>query len=202
MRSERPPFSSIVSSSIIAGAHFLSSIVVVLAFIFVTMFVEIPQTFLNYAVAAALGILAFMFWREKSEDLQETQHGHLHDHAEYLEHDHVHWHRETGYHMHVHVHQKRTVPTLAAIAGLALVLGFAHEEEFVILTLAVGGIDPLLLMAAYASAVAAALIGITVLAVQVYEYIQHRIIHYTKYLPKLSALVLAIMAVGFAFGLF
>jgi hypothetical protein len=166
------------------------------------MFVEIPQTFLNYAVAAALGILAFMFWREKSEDLYETQHGHLHDHAEYMEHDHVHWHRETGCHMHMHVHQKRTMPTLAALAGLALVLGFAHEEEFVILTLAVGGIDPLLLMAAYASSVAAALIGITVLSVQIYEYVQHRIIYYTKYLPKLSALVLAAMAAGFALGLF
>jgi hypothetical protein len=62
-------FGSIVSSSIIAGAHFLSSIAVVLAFIFVSMFIQIPQTYMNYAVGIALAILAFMFWREKSEDL-------------------------------------------------------------------------------------------------------------------------------------
>lgn len=75
---KRPLLSSLASSSILAGAHFLSSIVVVAAFIFVTMFIQIPQTYLNYAVAAALGILAFLFWKEKGEDLIETQHGHLH----------------------------------------------------------------------------------------------------------------------------
>jgi inner membrane protein involved in colicin E2 resistance len=55
-------------------------------------------------------------------------------------------------------------------------------------------------MVAYASSVAIALIGITVLAVKVYLHIQHKVIHYTKYLPKISALVLAAMAVGFASG--
>jgi hypothetical protein len=106
-----------------------------------------------------------------------------------------------GNHTHMHLHQKRSLPTLAAIAGFALVLGFAHEEEFVILTLAIGGINPLILMIAYATAVAAGLIGITVLAVKLYSYIQHKVIQYTKYLPKISALILAAMAVGFAAGL-
>jgi hypothetical protein len=55
-------------------------------------------------------------------------------------------------------------------------------------------------MVAYAAAVAAGLIGITVLAVKVYSYIEHRVMPYTKYLPKISALILAIMAVGFALG--
>jgi nickel/cobalt transporter (NicO) family protein len=201
IRSKRPLFSSIASSGIIAGAHFLSSIAVVLAFIFVSMLVQIPQTYLNYAVAIALGILAFIFWREKSEDLEEAQHGHLHhENTDHIDHEHPHWHKEIGYHTHEHIHQQRVRPTLAAIAGFALVLGFAHEEEFVILSLAVGGVNPILLMVAYASSVAIALIGITVLAVKVYMHIQHKVIHYTKYLPKISALVLAAMAVGFAFG--
>ena len=78
IRNKRPLLSSLTSSSILAGAHFLSSIVVVAAFIFVTMFIQIPQTYLNYAVAAALGLLAYLFWKEKGEDLIETQHGHLH----------------------------------------------------------------------------------------------------------------------------
>jgi nickel/cobalt exporter len=201
IRNKRPLLSSLTSSSILAGAHFLSSIVVVAAFLFVTMFIQIPQTYLNYAVAAALGILAYLFWKEKTEDLIETQHGHQHhDFTEQLEHEHEHWHSSTGSHKHIHLHQKRSLPTLAAIAGFALVLGFAHEEEFVILTLAVGGINPLLLMIAYATAVAAGLIGVTVIAVKIYSYIQHKVILYTKYLPKISALILGAMSVGFAVG--
>jgi nickel/cobalt transporter (NicO) family protein len=201
IRNKRPLLSSLTSSSILAGAHFLSSIVVVAAFLFVTMFIQIPQTYLNYAVAAALGILAYLFWKEKTEDLIETQHGHQHhDFTEQLEHEHEHWHSSTGSHTHIHLHQKRSLPTLAAIAGFALVLGFAHEEEFVILTLAVGGINPLLLMIAYATAVAAGLIGVTVIAVKIYSYIQHKVIQYTKYLPKISALRLGAMSVGFAVG--
>jgi nickel/cobalt transporter (NicO) family protein len=203
IRNKRPLLSSLTSSGILAGAHFLSSIAVVAAFIFVTMFIEIPQTYLNYAVAAALAILAYLFWKEKTEDLIETQHGHLHhDFTEQLEHEHPHWHNGVGnHHIHLHLHQKRSLPTLTAIAAFALVLGFAHEEEFVILTLAVGGINPLFLMVAYAAAVAVGLIGVTVLAVKVYSRIQHKVIQYTKYLPKISALILAAMAIGFAVGL-
>jgi nickel/cobalt exporter len=203
IRNKRPLLSSLTSSSILAGAHFLSSVVVVAAFLFVTMFIQIPQTYLNYAVAAALGILAYLFWKEKTDDLIETQHEHLHhDFTEQLEHEHRHWHSSTGSsHTHIHLHQKRSLQTLAAIAGFALVLGFAHEEEFVILTLAVGGINPLLLMIAYATAVAAGLIGVTVIAVKIYSYIEHKVIQYTKYLSKISALILGAMAVGFAVGL-
>jgi ABC-type nickel/cobalt efflux system permease component RcnA len=202
IRSKRPLFGSIASSGIIAGAHFLSSIAVVLAFIFVSMLIQIPQTYMNYAVAIALGVLAFVFWREKSEDLEEAQHGHLHKEStdHHVDHEHSHWHKEIGYHTHEHIHKQMVRPELAAIAGFALVLGFAHEEEFVILSLAVGGVNPILLMVAYASSVTIALIGITVLAVKVYMRIQDRVISYTKYLPKISALVLAAMAVSFAFG--
>jgi nickel/cobalt transporter (NicO) family protein len=203
IRNKRPLLSSLTSSSILAGAHFLSSIAVVAAFVLVTMFIQIPQTYLNYAVAAALAILAYLFWKEKTEDLIETQHGHLHhDFTEQLEHEHPHWHNGAGnHHIHLHLHQKRSLPTLTAIAAFAVVLGFAHEEEFVILTLAVGGINPLFLMVAYAAAVAVGLIGVTVLAVKVYSHIQYKVIQYTKYLPKISALILAAMAVGFAVGL-
>ena len=44
IRNKRPLLSSLTSSSVLAGAHFLSSIVVVTAFIFVTMFIQIPPT--------------------------------------------------------------------------------------------------------------------------------------------------------------
>ncbi len=194
--------SSITSSGIIAGAHFLSSIVVVLAFIFVTTFVQIPHLYLNYAVAVALGVLAYIFWKEKGEDLVDSQHGHLHqDLVEHKEHEHSHWHANTGSHTHLHNHQKRIVPTLSAIAAFAFALGFAHEEEIVILTLAIGGVSPVILMLVYATAVATSLIGLTVLAVKVYAHIQHRVIRYARYLPKISAVILGVFAVGFAIGL-
>ena len=205
IRKNRPIISSIISSAIIAGGHFLSSIAVVAAFIFVTTFVRIPisHSYLNYIVAIALGILAYIFWKEKSEDLTETQHGHLHDNLTVsVKHEHEHWHREVGSHSHMHLHEKKVMASLTAIAVFGLVLGFAHEEEFVILSLAVGGINPVSLMLAYAFSVAASLIGITVISVKVYTRIQYRIIPYLKYLPKISALVLAGMAVGFGVGLF
>ncbi len=87
-----------------------------------------------------------------------------------IEHEHEHWHRESGNHSHVHIHEKKVVSSLTAIAVFGLVLGFAHEEEFVILSLAVGGVNPILLMLAYAFSVAASLIGITVLSVKVYTH--------------------------------
>ena len=202
MHSRRPVLSSFTSSGIIAGAHFVSSIAAVVAYIFIAMFVEIPQLYLQYGAAIALAILAYVFWRENGEDQIESQHGHLHDNIEQITHEHMHWHKEIGHHSHVHIHQIRTLLSLKAIASFAFVLGFAHEEEFVILALAVGGFDPLTLMIAYASSVAAALIGITMVAVKAYAQIQHRIIQYSKYLPKITALVLAGMAIGFAIGLF
>ena len=202
IRNKRPLLSSLVSSGIIAGGHFLSSMVVVVGFILLTSFVQIPHNYTNYAVAVALGVLAFIFWREKSEDIDLTQHGHLHDLSHELEHEHEHWHKESGYHNHIHLHQKRVMTSLAAIAGFAIVLGFAHEEEFVILSLAVGGINPVLLMIAYALAVTASLIGVTVLGVKVYTRIEHRVLPYVKYLPKISALILAAMAIAFALGVY
>ena len=201
LQSKRPLLRSILSSGILAMAHFLSSIVVVLAFLLFSTYIYIPQNYLNYAAAIALAILAFIFWREKPEDLGKRQHGHLHQFSEEVKHDHSHWHKDKGYHGHLHTHQIRRLPSLSALAGSALVLGFAHEEEFVILSLAAAGVNPLLLMIVYALSVSVALIGVTILSVKVITTLQDRIIHYTKYLPKVSAIILAIMAITFGLGL-
>ncbi|WP_316504887.1 hypothetical protein [Nitrosopumilus sp.] len=202
MQSQRPMLRSLISSGIIASAHFVSSIVVVVAYLLVVTLIEIPDVYLQYGAAIGLGILAYLFWREKGEDLIRTQHGHLHDHAKHTEHEHEHWHKETGYHSHVHIHQVRVLPSLKSIAAFAFVLGFVHEEEFVILALAAGGVEPLMLMIAYAGSVTAALIGITMLAVKAYTRFQYKFIHHNKYLPKITALILAVMAIGFATGIF
>jgi len=56
-------------------------------------------------------------------------------------------------------------------------------------------------MIVYALSVSVALIGITIISVKVITTLQDRIIHYTKYLPKVSAIILAIMAIAFGLGL-
>jgi len=76
-------------------------------------------------------------------------------------------------------------------------LGFAHEEEFDILALAAGGLGLFLLMVSYASSVAAALMGITIICAKVYVPIQDKLFQYNEYLLKITAGVLAIMAIVF-----
>jgi ABC-type nickel/cobalt efflux system permease component RcnA len=63
MRTKRPLLGGVVSSSIIAGAHFVSSIVVVVAYVIVvnTLEIKIPEIYMNYGAAFALGILAVVF---------------------------------------------------------------------------------------------------------------------------------------------
>ena len=56
-------------------------------------------------------------------------------------------------------------------------------------------------MILYGLSVSVALIGVTILSVKVITTLQDRIIHYTKYLPKVSAIILAIMAIAFGLGL-
>jgi hypothetical protein len=56
MRSKRPLLNGIISSSIIAGAHFLSSIAVVI----------VPEVYMRYGAAIALGILAYIIWKEST----------------------------------------------------------------------------------------------------------------------------------------
>lgn len=212
MRRPRPVFYGLISSGIIAGAHFVSAIAVVVAYIFLTTLVTIPNLYLRLSAAIALGILAYIFWKEEDDhDPIESQHDSLRGTTEHPDHHHEHhqherkaWHHRISYHSHSHIHQhKKRMParSLRAIAGFAFVLGFAHEEEFVILALAAGGGDPVGLMIAYASSVAAALVGITLLSLKVYERIQHRIVKYSKYLPKITAVLLLLMAISFATGI-
>ncbi|HZA70746.1 MAG TPA: hypothetical protein VE548_13710 [Nitrososphaeraceae archaeon] len=94
MRSRKLLLSGIVNSSIIAGAHFVSSIAVVAAYIIVVnnLDIQIPEAYMRYGAAIALGILAYIFWKEKDEDLVESQHRHLHNGNDNstLEHHHTH----------------------------------------------------------------------------------------------------------------
>jgi len=206
MRSRRPLLNGIISSSIIASAHFLSSIVVVMVYTIVinSFDMQVPDVYMRYGSSIALGILAYIFWKEKNEDLVETQHGHLQDdnYNSKLDHYHSHWHGGLGYHSHTHFHQERSTPSLRSIVSFAFVLGFVHEEEFVILAIAASqSVDLILLIVAYAISVSAALIGITVISLKFYLQFQYRIIQYSKYLPITAALFLIFMSIGIVIGI-
>lgn len=72
-------------------------------------------------------------------------------------------------------------------------LGFAHEEEFALLSLAVGGVDPWILMILYGSCVLASLVGITLASVRVYAWLAPFVKKRAKYIPKISAITLLIL---------
>lgn len=58
-----------------------------------------------------------------------------------------------------------------------------------------------MLMLSYAASVTLALIGITLLSVKAYETVHLKIRRYEKYIPKISALILLLMAIALILNL-
>jgi hypothetical protein len=139
-------------------------------------------------------VLAIKLLLEKVKDEYETQHGHFHNNTSDLEHEHVHDHDDLESHNHMHFHSKQVILSLRKLAGCAFFLGFAHEEEFALLALAVGGVSPLLMMTSYGLAVTAGLMGITILGIKMYGKFKTKLHKYEKYIPKISGLVLLLLA--------
>lgn len=200
-RTRHPLTYGFISSGIIASLHLISSMAIVLAYIFLSSFITFEIPWIKYVAAIALFYLAYRFFKEKVSDRFEEQHGHYHDKTHELDHEHEHEHEDLGKHAHLHHHAKQVPINLYGIASFALILGFVHEEEFALLALAVGGINPVFLMLAYALSVAASLIGVTLLAVVAYNRIQNKIQKYEKYLPRISGIVLVLMGLLFLLGL-
>jgi nickel/cobalt exporter len=199
-RTPRPTFYAFVSSGIISLFHFVSSITVVLIYMVASSLVNFTSPILRYIAFSALVVLAIKLFSEKVESELDSQHGHFHDNTEELQHEHEHEHQDTGLHTHMHFHPKRINLNLGKIASCAFFLGFAHEEEFALLALVVGGVNPLLLMAAYGLAVTAGLIGVTILGVKMYEKVKAKVSRFEKYIPKISGVVLLVLAFGLLIG--
>jgi len=199
-RTSKPTFYAFISSGIISLFHFISSITVVAIYVVASSLINFTSPILRYIAFAALVLLAIKLFTEKVESELESQHGHFHDNAEEFEHEHEHEHPDTGVHAHTHVHPKRINLSLWKIASCAFFLGFAHEEEFALLALVVGGVNPLLLMVAYGLAVTAGLVGVTILGIRMYEKVKAKISRYEKYIPKISGIVLLILAFGLLIG--
>jgi ABC-type nickel/cobalt efflux system permease component RcnA len=199
-RTARPTFYAFISSGILSFFHFVSSITVVIIYVVASSFINYTSPILKYIAFAALMLLAFKLLTEKVKDEFEAQHGHFHDNAEDIKHEHPHEHEEPGSHSHLHFHPKRVILSLRKIASCAFFLGFAHEEEFALLALAVGGVNPLFIMASYGLAVTAGLMGVTILGITMYEKVKTKLHKYEKYIPKISGLILLALAIQIIIG--
>jgi len=189
------------SGWIISIAHLVSSMAVVAAYVLLKAVFSLSIPYINIIAGGALVVLAVRFLMEKPKTDLDENHGHLHDDFEGRQHSHPHTHSDGSVHIHRHKHSKRVFLSLASIGGFALILGFAHEEEFALLALAVGGVDPLILMLTYAFAVMAALISISVVSVIAYSQVQSRLKKYEYLIPKVSGLILLLTAATFLLGL-
>jgi len=199
-RSSRPYLKGFVSSSIMSLFHLLSSVAVVAAYTILKFYVGFSLSYVNYVAGGTLLILAVRFLLEKPKDELKGQHDHTHEDFE-GEHEHEHEHPGSVRHIHRHKHLRKVYLTLWSIAAFAFILGFAHEEEFTLLAFAVGGVDPLVLMLTYASAVMVALVGITLTAVRIYQKLEPRLEKYEHLIPRVSGMILLVMAASFLLGL-
>jgi ABC-type nickel/cobalt efflux system permease component RcnA len=159
-----------MASAILAAAHFISSLAVVavyyLSVIFFGSVIDFGSSWFKVLTAAILLVLAFRFFREKT-DAEGTMGG------------------------------GRQIMGLKGLAAFALVLGFAHEEEFMLFALFVGGVNPLIGMTSYALAVSASLIVVTLVAIRAFSSVEARMEKYQSYMPKITALVLTVLAILF-----
>lgn len=180
VRDSRRTLRALVGSSVISFFHIISSLAAVLVYVVLRAFVPVSIPYVN--VVAGLILLGFgvkLILTREGRDGDSHHHGH------------------GG-------HGREGSPELIGLKGLAtaaFVLGFAHEEEFVLLALAVGGIDPVGLMLAYSFSVSAGLIGVTIVAAQTYDRVEHRIKRYERYIPKVGGVVLLLISASFLLGL-
>ncbi len=187
LQRERRAWFGLLTSSILAFFHLISSLAVVLVFLFVNRVVDLSSLpIVRYGVVA---LLLYMAYRAYTEPHRHT-HGDHHDH---------HAHSHSHGHEHAHVHHRKTPQSLRDMAVFAFLLGFIHEEEFALLALCLGGIHCVALMLTYALAVSVAIIGVTLLAIQGYHLLEERLRRYDEYIPKALAGLFILMAILYLF---
>lgn len=191
-------FSAAISSSIIGLGHLISSIAVVVAYVLLQSWLDFEAPWLKYLAAGILLVLALKLFRAKTDGM-EKQHGHIHENQPSIEHEHEHEHPEQGQHSHWHKHVTGIVLNLWGLASFAFILGFAHEEEFALLALVVGGVNAWGLMLSYGLAVLLGLIAVTLVSVKIYKKLRPKLAHYEKYVPKISAGILVVLVIVIVF---
>lgn len=198
MKKRNAVASATISSSIIGIGHLASSIAVVVAYVLLQKWLNFEAPWIKYVAAALLLVLAFKLFREKTDDL-ERQHGHNHPGNPEIEHEHEHEHPNQGLHTHRHKHKAAVALSLLGLASFAFILGFAHEEEIALLALVAGGLNAWILMVAYGVSVLLGLMVATIAGVKLYKQFQPKLSRYEKYIPKIGAGLLVVMAIVIAF---
>jgi len=194
MKKRNPYASATLSSFIIGIGHLASSIAVVVAYVLFQKWLNLEAPWLKYVAAALLLILALKLFREKTDNL-ERQHGHEHPGSPEIEHEHEHEHPEQSQHTHKHRHKAAVALSLMGLASFSFVLGFAHEEEIALLALVAGGLNAWALMASYGLSVLLGLMVATIVGVGLYRRFEAKLSRHEKYVPKISAGLLVVMAV-------
>jgi len=85
-------------------------------------------------------------------------------------------------------HEHHVVDTinLKKIAYIAFIIGFAHEEEFMLIGLILTGIDPTLLVLSYAGSVTFSLVSITIAGIKAYDAVKRRVENIDRYLSWIA----------------
>lgn len=183
LQRERRTWFGLVTSSILAFFHLISSLAVLVVFLLVNRAVDLSSLpIIRYGVVL---LLLYMAYRAYAED---HRHGHGHSHAH-------HHHPHDSSHTHAPGHGGRRLESLWEMAVFAFLLGFVHEEEFALLALCLGGIQCVSLMLTHALAVSAALIGGTLLAIHGFHLVEDRLRKYQDYIPKAMAGLFVLMAI-------
>ncbi len=188
-----------LSASIIGMGHLASSIAVVVAYVLLQKWLNFEAPWIKYVAVSLLFVLAFKLFREKVDNL-ERQHGHTHPGNPEMEHEHEHEHPGKGQHTHKHRHKAAVALSLIGLASFAFILGFAHEEEIALLALVASGLNAWILMLAYGVSVLLGLVVVTILGVKIYVQFQPKLARYEKYIPKVSAMLLVLMAIVITFS--
>jgi nickel/cobalt transporter (NicO) family protein len=194
MRRKNAVLSATISSTVIGIGHLISSIAVVIAYVLLQKWLDFEAPWIKYIAAGLLILLAIKLYREKVDDL-EKQHGHIHPETPEFEHEHEHEHPGQGKHTHMHKHKSTVALSLLGLASFAFILGFAHEEEIALLALVASGLNAWILMLSYGLSVLIGLIVVTVVGVKIYKQFQPKLARFEKYIPKISAALLVIMAI-------
>lgn len=194
MKKRGPVLSAIVSSSVLGMGHLISSIAVVAAYVLLQAWLDFDAPWIKYLAAALLLGLAFKLWIEKTDEL-DKQHGHIHEDQPEIKHQHDHEHPDEGQHSHQHKHTTGIALSLWGLVTFAFILGFAHEEEFALLALVAGGVNAWLLMLAYGVSVLLGLVMVTIAGVKIYKKMKPKLERYEKYVPKISAGILVVLAI-------
>ena len=89
---------------------------------------------------------------------------------------------------------------LLSLAAFALVLGFAHEEEFAVIALCAGRTSCWSVMGVYAFAVVGVILALTLASIAAIDRLRHRLEHWHDRLPRISAGILVGMGLLYLFG--